>query len=837
MKLFAFTFLCLLGTTALSQNITSYTKADGLPSNNVYQIISVVNGELWLATENGVVQYDGYGFNTFTKADGLYSNENFEVFQNANKIYALGANGGLSEYLPSTKNFELAAEPLQGFLSEVIISPDRKILSSFGDGILIIDENSSQKYGEDEGLYDDFICFIWEWDEVVYTISKAGISKIDRGQVHNLYKFEERIHFARALLLPTEVIFDNGKSIWSINKNEELNPVEIDIPVSHKSVTKIQELDSLIYFSSYNGTDCYSYSEGKLIFRNSLISGKITTSICKDYHGALWVSTLKDGIQRINMPEIEQVSGHQSFGILVLGDSVLIGDQDFNLHVLYNGVHQVNQLENRREGVKIRRLKSIENELWIENDGALGRMKENSLEYYRTGEAVISEFNDSLLIGTGAGAFLLGKDQLYDISMAKKHNKLASEVGRLILKKEITFLTSNPSSVLIGTTEGLYELSTSLIKHSSIPNNKVLDMDVDGKLSTLTLEDIGTYYCNESDTILLYENSVKKGVAGCSKIVANTIYIGTGKGLYVYDKATLRQKRIHLLPNIDIKDIAFHEQFLIISSEEGVYNIKEDKVVELEYEIPLNIVSVSVNSVEQELADSYRLSFDENKIVIKANTINYMPVRARLYYTINGGEESNFDDDLILEELSPGNYDIKIYAKDEFLKSSEKQITILILPPWWRTWWFALAVVLIIALLFYWFFKVRILTYNRDIVRELLQVILARFKREKFILVKNVKDGSNTKIYLNRLQFAESSKNYVTLYSESGKVVIRSSLKDILNILNERSNDFVRCHKSYVINSNLVEAVHANFLKIQGKKIPIGSIYFENIQEKMKLLD
>ncbi len=61
------------------QLIRHLTMEDGLPSNNVYSIVEDSKGFLWLATDDGVVKYDGENMKIFTTADGLPKNDIFDV--------------------------------------------------------------------------------------------------------------------------------------------------------------------------------------------------------------------------------------------------------------------------------------------------------------------------------------------------------------------------------------------------------------------------------------------------------------------------------------------------------------------------------------------------------------------------------------------------------------------------------------------------------------------------------------------------------------------------------------------------------------------------------------
>ena len=76
--IFIFNFCCFL--YAISQNeYTSFTKNDGLPSNNVYRIIEDNKGFLWITTDAGVARFDGKNFQIFTTQDGLPDNEVLDI--------------------------------------------------------------------------------------------------------------------------------------------------------------------------------------------------------------------------------------------------------------------------------------------------------------------------------------------------------------------------------------------------------------------------------------------------------------------------------------------------------------------------------------------------------------------------------------------------------------------------------------------------------------------------------------------------------------------------------------------------------------------------------------
>lgn len=70
---FAFSFLIsLFSTHYFAQTKTiSYSILNGLPSNHVYECIESNTGKLWIATERGLVTYDGYIFKQIDLSSGL----------------------------------------------------------------------------------------------------------------------------------------------------------------------------------------------------------------------------------------------------------------------------------------------------------------------------------------------------------------------------------------------------------------------------------------------------------------------------------------------------------------------------------------------------------------------------------------------------------------------------------------------------------------------------------------------------------------------------------------------------------------------------------------------
>jgi DNA-binding LytR/AlgR family response regulator len=84
------------------------------------------------------------------------------------------------------------------------------------------------------------------------------------------------------------------------------------------------------------------------------------------------------------------------------------------------------------------------------------------------------------------------------------------------------------------------------------------------------------------------------------------------------------------------------------------------------------------------------------------------------------------------------------------------------------------------------------------------------------------------KIFFSELLYLESDANYVTLHLKSQKkVMVRSTLNDFIEQLDMR--EFIRIHRSYSVNLNLIDDVFPTEVSISGTKIPIGKSYREEL--------
>ncbi len=93
-----------------------------------------------------------------------------------------------------------------------------------------------------------------------------------------------------------------------------------------------------------------------------------------------------------------------------------------------------------------------------------------------------------------------------------------------------------------------------------------------------------------------------------------------------------------------------------------------------------------------------------------------------------------------------------------------------------------------------------------------------------------VKTGyKSVKINFNDIVYIEGSREYVTIFTESNKHLQLDTLKNMEALLPKKK--FIRVHKSYIINTDYLQAYYGNTIEINHMEIPVGRAYKESVQK------
>jgi two-component system LytT family response regulator len=81
------------------------------------------------------------------------------------------------------------------------------------------------------------------------------------------------------------------------------------------------------------------------------------------------------------------------------------------------------------------------------------------------------------------------------------------------------------------------------------------------------------------------------------------------------------------------------------------------------------------------------------------------------------------------------------------------------------------------------------------------------------------------------LLYCESQGNYVTFQLPNQKILSRMTLSETESLL---PSYFIRTHRSFLANKNLVSKAERHQLHLPGAKVPVSSSYLDQVMEKLK---
>ncbi|KAB1157191.1 response regulator transcription factor [Tenacibaculum aiptasiae] len=97
---------------------------------------------------------------------------------------------------------------------------------------------------------------------------------------------------------------------------------------------------------------------------------------------------------------------------------------------------------------------------------------------------------------------------------------------------------------------------------------------------------------------------------------------------------------------------------------------------------------------------------------------------------------------------------------------------------------------------------------------------------DDFMLVKS--GNKHHKVIINDILFIESLKDYIKIHTADNKrIVSKYRISEIEQEL--KKENFLRVHRSYIININKISAFTVNDIEVNSTEIPIGASYKEKV--------
>lgn len=93
-------------------------------------------------------------------------------------------------------------------------------------------------------------------------------------------------------------------------------------------------------------------------------------------------------------------------------------------------------------------------------------------------------------------------------------------------------------------------------------------------------------------------------------------------------------------------------------------------------------------------------------------------------------------------------------------------------------------------------------------------------------------NGKLVKVMLDEILYLEADRNYCHIYTKDQDYLIVNTLNMVCEKLTNRN--FLRIHRSFVVNLKKLDAVADSYLEINNKVLPIGKMYKEDLLKNIQ---
>lgn len=100
-------------------------------------------------------------------------------------------------------------------------------------------------------------------------------------------------------------------------------------------------------------------------------------------------------------------------------------------------------------------------------------------------------------------------------------------------------------------------------------------------------------------------------------------------------------------------------------------------------------------------------------------------------------------------------------------------------------------------------------------------------KGKEYFFVRS--DRKDVKIVFDEILYIQSLKDYVQIFTKDKKITVKDS---ITNIAESLGNDFIRVHRSYIVNQQKITAFTKHDIELGEIEIPIGESFKDNFFDR-----
>jgi len=322
--------ICLLCKISFAQTpaYKHYDVSNGMPTNEVYEIKQDSKGFLWIGCDAGLVRYDGNRFKLLSNKKNRGPAISGLREDKTGRIWCINFSGqvfytsgdSLQLFEPWEKNYN------KGFADVTIDENNNLVISNFQNRIYSYDlnHNNAEKILVNDNFTKVFAYTAYE-GSVLYTLLDSGLIK--RVSPSGSVTVPKLLENGKPAINPTlnNFVFYNSfakKQTLAFQRFNSGNK-EPNLFYYRQNALYLHPVSSLLQKLNAYPSSCFDDDEGNLfvgtfnellwfkkaangqwLLFNRLLQGNAISFIGKDKEGAIWISTLKNGIYKIPNKDI-----------------------------------------------------------------------------------------------------------------------------------------------------------------------------------------------------------------------------------------------------------------------------------------------------------------------------------------------------------------------------------------------------------------------------------------------------------------------------------------------------------------------------------------------------
>jgi signal transduction histidine kinase len=778
--------------------VLQYSKSEGVPSSEVYEIYQDKKGFIWFATDNGVARFDGSEMKTFHTAHGLSDEVVFGFHEDfKGRLWFRTFSGKLSYY----ENDSIYTYRHNNLLTHLV---GQSIIGSIYidslERLWFTTLRAKGLYGSISGEGEPQAVFQKDYEVHYQQMGPHFIlgykqQRLTKISINNkLYSFQHYSGFCSQLQILSvrwkgRLYFSMCQDLYEFD-GENFKYI-LSKPSAILSLSKDRDDNLWIGYLS-GGTERFSEPDFREGWSPEFLRSASVTKVMQDYGKGFWFSTLEHGVFHVpdfsianykldETKKIQQVASSDDQVVIATNEGDVIGFGK-----------EAKQLYTKRFSPPVTDLFITSKKyLWVSANAATYVMDSSYQLKKQHGLTMtsLSEDNEGFIWGLN-GHYI----SYFSPEGKALRFKLTSHHCRKLIVSDSLLLIPSRTGANLYSREGDLLSTVKALDPFKISGMYPLDK------STLIITTIGNGF-----VLFDMQNKTLKPFPSQNKFIASNIYtlvkvnsffwLGTEKGIVRLQADSLLigvlsfhvlDKKSGVIGN-EITHLRYFPPNVWAFSDQGfsIVPASTKEVADTAPQFYLKYMTASGNPLPMDKTEPH-LSYDQNNIQIAFGYIAFRQHTIYSRYRLSSAQNWNYTEakSIQFNALAPGSYQLELqYSNDNIIWMPAFTSTAWIIErPLWQTWYFITGIALVVLLLIFLYFKNQVRLYRKHQLK-LIQSEIDAIENERSRIAKDLHDSVGTDFTAIKMTVSQLLKKHHEPKSEEIETQFQSTIHEIKSII------------------------------------------------------